>query len=379
MEKQIVDFVQSLYRTQGDIPLHVPFLQGNEKQFLNDCLSSTFVSSVGNLVGEFEKGLMNVTNSQSVVATVNGTSALHLCLKLAGVEANDLVITQPVTFVATCNAISYCGAEPVFVDVDLNTLSLCPLALASWLDENAFIDEAGSCRSLADDRQIKACIVMHTFGHPADLEGILKVLYKWNLVLIEDAAEALGSYYAGQHVGNFGAASALSFNGNKVITTGGGGAVLSNAELGKKAKHLSTTAKINDEYEFVHDRVGYNYRMPNINAALGCAQLEQLDFILNNKRRVALLYKEFFKGTEYRFIDEPKNCTSNFWLNGIIVEDKIVRNNVLKYANNLGVQARPIWRLMNKLPMYRHCHAGNLANSEWLADRVINLPSSVVT
>jgi dTDP-4-amino-4,6-dideoxygalactose transaminase len=288
-----------------------------------------------------------------------------------------LVVTQPLTFVATCNAIAYCGAEPLFIDVDLETLSLSPVALHAWLTENAFMDDEGVCRTRDSHRRISACVPMHTFGHPANLDGLLQVCRDWELPIVEDAAESLGSYYKGRHTGTFGTAGVISFNGNKIITTGGGGMILTGEALGGRAKHLTTTAKVQHPYEFFHDEVGFNYRLPNLNAALGCAQLEQLQDFLEIKRRLAMCYIDFFKDSGVRSIVEPRGCKSNYWLNGVYCEDTSQRDELLRKTNSAGVMTRPIWTLMYRLPAYAGALRGPVMNCEWLEARVLNLPSGV--
>lgn len=343
-----------------------------------DTIESTFVSSVGTFVDRFERDMANYTGSPRAVATVNGTAALHVGLKLAGVESGDLVVTQPLTFVATCNAIAYCNAEPVFVDVDRDTLGLSPAALEAWLDENAQVDAQGVCRTKLDGRAIRACVPMHTFGHPADLDGLCRVTRRWNIHMVEDAAESLGSFYKGQHTGTFGEIGTLSFNGNKIMTTGGGGMILSGEAAADRAKHLTTTAKKPHTYEYVHDEVGYNYRLPNLNAALGCAQLEQLESFIKAKRALATAYEIFFKGDSLQFVKEPAGCRSNYWLNAVICDSKQHRDSLLESTNKEGIMTRPIWALMNHLAMYQNCRRGDLSNAQWLEERVVNIPSSVV-
>ena len=378
MYDSLVRFVREQYRTQEFIPLHAPAFRGNESDYVQQTIDSTFVSSVGAFVDRFESDAAQYTGAQRAVATVNGTAALHASLLLAGVGQGDLVITQALTFVATCNAIAYCGAEPVFVDVDLDTLGLSPLALADWLEAYAWLDTDGYCRLKADQRRIAACVPMHTFGHPADLVGLVDVCRRWGLILVEDAAESLGSFYQGQHTGTFGQLGALSFNGNKIITTGGGGMILTDSETGAKAKYLTTTAKRPHPYEYVHDQVAFNYRLPNLNAALGCAQLEQLESFVASKRELAARYQSHLSGSDFRFVTEPEGCRSNYWLNALICPDRAFRDSLLQATNNAGVMTRPIWQLMCDLPMYAACQSDNLENSRWLADRVVNLPSSVL-
>ena len=377
MFDSLIKFVREQYRTNDFIPLHAPIFAGHERDYVVDTIESTFVSSVGAFVDRFERDMVDYTGSPRAIATVNGTAALHVGLHLAGVIPGDLVITQPLTFVATCNAIAYCGAEPVFVDVDRHTLGLSPAALGAWLDEHARLDSDGLCRLKDDDRVLRACLPMHTFGHPVELDDLLVLCTRWGLVLVEDAAESLGSLYKGRHTGTFGRLGTLSFNGNKIITTGGGGMILTDEPLGARAKHLTTTAKQPHPYEYVHDEVGYNYRLPNINAALGCAQLEQLEGFIVSKRALAARYAELLKGSELQFFQEPKDCRSNYWLNAVICENSERRDALLKVTNDSGVMTRPIWQLMSHLPIYARCLRGDLTNAEWLEARVVNLPSSV--
>ena len=378
MFDRLVSFIRDQYRTDETIPLHAPVFNGRERELLLDTIDSTFVSSVGKYVDRFEADIATLTSSPSAVAVMNGTAGLHVALELVGVAPGDLVVTQSLTFVATCNAISYCNAEPLFIDVDRKTLGLSPTALEAWLSEHAFIDDDGDCRTRVGHRRVKACLPMHTFGHPVDIDALIAVCKPWRLILVEDAAESLGSYYKGRHVGTFGKIGVLSFNGNKIITTGGGGMLLTDEGTGRRAKHLTTTAKLPHSYEFVHDAVGYNYRLPNLNAALGCAQLEQLPSFLASKRALAGRYSEFFKGSDLRLIVEPDDCYSNYWLNGVICQDRAQRDALLKSTNGAGVTTRPIWRLMTRLPMFAAALRGTLENAEWLEARVVNLPSSVL-
>lgn len=379
MSDQLIRFVRDYLGTNEFIPLHAPVFPGREKEYVADTIESTFVSSVGTYVDRFEQDMAGYTGSPKAVATVNGTAALHIALKLVGVEAGDLVITQPLTFVATCNAIAYCNAEPVFIDVDRDTLGLSATAMEAWLSEHTKLDAEGVCRTRADNKVVRACVPMHTFGHPADLDGLMSVTRRWNIALVEDAAESLGSFYKGKHTGTFGALGTLSFNGNKIMTTGGGGMILAGEALATRAKHLTTTAKKPHPFEYIHDELGYNYRLPNLNAALGCAQLEQLETFIEAKRALAAAYERFFSDTDLEFVKEPADCRSNYWLNAVICEDKAHRNELLETTNQQGVMTRPIWALMNHLAMYQSCRRGDLSNSEWLEARVVNLPSSVVS
>ena len=376
--QDIVDFIRELYQTTEFIPLHEPKFFGNERDYVIDCIDSTFVSSVGKYVDRFEQMMAEYTGAKYAVATVNGTAALHIALKLAGVNRGDEVVTQSLSFVATCNAISYCGAKPVFVDVDKDTLGLSPTSLREFLAANTNQTEEG-CINKTTGNRIAAVVPMHTFGHPCRIDEIARICEEFNIPLIEDAAESLGSYYQGKHTGTFGKLAAFSFNGNKTITTGGGGMIITNDEaLAKRAKHITTTAKQPHPYEFVHDEIGFNYRLPNINAALGCAQLESLPRLLESKRAIALSYQKFFANSNINFVSEPINSKANYWLNALILEDKQAREEFLKEMNEAGVMTRPIWRLMNELPMFRDCQSSDLSNAKWLEDRVVNIPSSAI-
>lgn len=376
---KIVQFIRQTYnQSEGFIPLHAPVFKGNEKKYLEECIDSTFVSSVGKFVDRFEEDMARFTNAKKAVVCVNGTNALHLALLLSGVKQGDEVITQPLTFIATANAISYCGAYPIFIDVDKDTLGLSPQALEDFLVENAEIKTDG-CYNKTTKRRIAAVVPMHTFGHPCRIDEIAEICKNYNIELIEDAAESLGSYYKNQHTGTFAKIGVLSFNGNKTITTGGGGMLLFNdEELARKAKHLTTQAKVPHAWEFIHDEIGYNYRMPNINAALGVAQLEQIDKYLKAKRKLAEAYKKFFAQTEIQFVEEPANSRSNYWLNSILLINREERDSFLKLTNESGIMTRPVWELMNRLPMFKDAQTGDLTNSEWLADRLVNISSSVI-
>ena len=375
--QNIIDFIQKTFNTKEFIPLHEPRFIGNEKKYLNDCIDSTFVSSVGKYVDTFEKEFALKVGSKYAVATVNGTAALHISLLLADVKSGDEVITQPLTFIATCNAISYIGAKPIFVDVDLDTIGLSPKSLKEFLKNNCEIVN-NQCINKTTGKTVKACVPMHTFGHPCRIEEIKEICDAWNIVLVEDAAESLGSYYKNKHTGTFGKLGAFSFNGNKIITSGGGGIIVTDDEvLAKRAKHLTTTAKIPHPYEYVHDEIGYNYRMPNLNAALLVAQLEQLDKFLESKRELASVYEEFFKDSDISFIKEPKDSQSNYWLQAVMLKNEDQRNEFLKFTNSKGIMTRPIWRLMNELEMFKDCQSTTLENSKYLEQRVVNIPSSV--
>jgi len=378
LNTSVVDFIRSIYKTDSFIPLHEPRFIGNEKKYLNECIDSTFVSSVGKFVDRFELQIAKYTGAKYAVATSNGTSALHISLLISGVESGHEIITQPLTFVATCNAINYCNAKPIFVDVDKDTMGMSPVALEIFLKENAIVKNH-QCLNKSTGKVIKACIPMHTYGHPCRINDIQKICKEWGITLIEDSAESLGSFYNEQHTGTFGELGVLSFNGNKIVTSGGGGCILTNnKELAKKAKHITTTAKEPHKWNFTHDVIGYNYRMPNLNAALLVAQLEQLNTFLKNKRLLAKSYEVFFKSNGLDFVSEPENSKSNYWLNSIILEDRNKRNLFLEETNSHGIMTRPIWTLMNKLPMFKEAQCGALTNAEWLEERVVNISSSVV-
>jgi len=378
MSAALVGFIRELYQSNEFIPLHAPTFAGNELKYVSETIESTFVSSVGKFVDEFERKMEGFTGTSKAVATVNGTAALHAALYMAGVKQGDYVITQALTFVATCNALYHMGAEPIFVDVAKVSLSLCPVALDNYLTENAFCNETG-CFHKASKRRISAVVPMHTFGHPAELDELVAVCQKWHITLVEDAAESLGSYYKGKHTGTIGELGALSFNGNKIITTGGGGMVLCrDAALGARTKHITTTAKVPHPYEFFHDEPGFNYRLPNLNAALGCAQMEVLPRFLQQKRQLAERYKTFFADTEFSFVVEPDYAQSNYWLNAVICPDTQSRDQLLKNTNESGVMTRPIWKLMHRLPMFQKAHRGDLTASEWIEGHLINLPSSPI-
>ena len=378
MFDDFVGFVRGIYEKEGVIPLHEPLFIGNEKQYLNECIDSTYVSSVGKFVNKFEEKIAEYTGSKFVIATTNGTSALHISLLLSGLGTEDEVITQPLTFVATCNAIHYCGANPIFIDVDKETMGLSPDSLNLFLSENAIVKN-NQCFNKSSGKKIKACIPMHTFGLSCRISEIREICDKYKIILIEDATESLGSFYKNKHTGTYGQMGVMSFNGNKIITGGGGGCILTDDEdLAKKARHLTTTAKIPHKWEYSHDMIGYNYRMPNINAALLIAQFERLENFLINKREIAMSYKGFFKDKSYRFVEEPANSQSNYWLNAIILKDKEERDLFLDKTNSKGVTTRPIWTLMHKLTMHQGLECDGLKNAEWLEDRVVNIPSSAI-
>ncbi|CDT99845.1 putative aminotransferase [Vibrio coralliirubri] len=374
----IVEFVRDTYKTDEFIPLHAPTFNGNEKAYVMETIESTFVSSVGKFVDDFERKIEAYTGAAKAVATVNGTAALHAALYMADVQRGDLVITQALTFVATCNALYHMGAEPIFVDVSPVSLGLCPKAIDAFLSEHAEVTKTG-CIHKNTGKRIKAVVPMHTFGHPVELDELVAVCLKWNLVLVEDAAESLGSFYKGKHTGTIGDVSAVSFNGNKIITTGGGGMVLCKTqELGARTKHVTTTAKVPHPYEFFHDEPGFNYRMPNLNAALGCAQMEMIEQYLIQKRSLANQYISLFEGTDIKFVVEPKYAKSNYWLNAIICPDVELREHILQETNAAGVMTRPIWKLMHRLPMFENAMCGDLTQSEFIEAHLVNLPSTPI-
>jgi len=422
----VIDFILSLYPNRETVPLHEPYFGGNEKKYVLDCIESTFVSSVGKYVDRFEEMIKDFTGAKYAIATVNGTSALHIALKLAGVREGDLVITQPLTFIATCNAISYCGAEPIFVDIDPDTLGMSPDSLENWLSANTIVqndacylkevhefaqintdlkeveevhestnyhelsqinnnikelrkDNSSKFVEICGQKKIAACVPMHTFGNPCKIDQIIDICNRYHIPVVEDAAESIGSYYKGKHTGTFGKLGILSFNGNKTITTGGGGMILTDDDqLGPLAKHLTTTAKKPHPWKFEHNMIGYNYRLPNINAALGCAQIEMLPEILKNKRETAQIYQDFFKTiADVEFITEPEDCISNYWLNAILLKDIKERDTFLEQANAQKVMCRPAWILMNKLEMFSHCIKTDIPVSSKIEEQLINIPSSM--
>ena len=378
MFQQTINFIHELYGTDDFVPLSVPRFIGNEKKYLEECIDTTFVSSIGKFVDRFEEEIAHYTGATKSVVCVSGTNALHMAMLLVGVVRDDEVLTQALTFIATCNAISYIGAHPVFIDVDRSTMGLSPDAVKNWLAKNAEYRD-GQCYNKHTGRRVKACVPMHTFGHPVRIVELADICHEYNIELVEDAAESVGSRYKNVHTGLFGKIGALSFNGNKTITTGGGGMLLfTDTELAAEAKHLTTQAKIPHRWEFRHDQIGYNYRMPNINAALGCAQLEHLDEFIADKRKTATAYKEFFKNVNgIDFFTEPTDCFSNYWLNAVILKNRDTQQTFLQETNDHGVMTRPIWELMNRLPMFECCEHDSLKNTLWFADRVVNIPSSV--
>lgn len=378
MFESIVRFIRDLYNTNGPVPLHEPRFMGNEKRYLAECIDSTYVSYLGEFVGRFEDMVKEFTGARHAIATANGTLALHAALVLVGVKPGDEVLTQSLTFVATVNAISHCGARPVFIDSEKETLGISPEALDDFLDRETEMKGDGSCYNRKTKKRIAACVPVHVFGHPVRIDEILSICVKRNIPVVEDAAESLGSFYKKRHAGTFGKIGILSFNGNKIITTGGGGMILTDDDhSAQAAKHITATAKLPHKWEFIHDEVGYNYRMPNINAAVGCAQMENLPKFLESKRDIANKYEMFFKKLGIAFFSEKENCRSNYWLNAILLNDRKERDDFLAFCHENQVMSRPVWMLTNKLPMYRDCQATDMSNAQWLEDRIVNIPSSV--
>ena len=375
--KEIIDFVKLQYPKQSFIPLHAPVFNGNEKLYVLDTIDSTFVSSVGAYVDKFEIMLADLSKTQKAVAIVNGTSALQVALRLSGVQNGDEVLTQALTFIATINAIIYNGASPVFLDVDIDTMGLSPNAVQAFLEEFGELRE-GVCYNKKTNRKIAACMPMHTFGFPVHLDELIAICKKWNILIVEDAAESIGSEYKGMPTGSFGKLGVFSFNGNKIVTSGGGGAIVTNdLDLGIKAKHLTTTAKVPHPYEYVHDEIGYNFRMPNLNAALACAQIEQLDSFIQNKRTLALEYNTFFKTMGINFRTELPNTKANYWLMCLQLDNKKERDIFLKETNENNVMTRPIWQLIFKSPIYSSFQRDAQENAIYLEERIVNIPSSV--
>jgi len=375
--RKIVDFIKRLYK-KDIVPLHEPIFVENEEKYVLDAIRSSYVSSIGEYVDKVEKFMADFTGSKYAIATVNGTSALHIALLLSGVKENTEVITQPLTFVATCNAISYCGAYPTFVDVDNDTLGMSPESLESFLAENCLFKDDGVYNKLTN-RKITAIVPMHTFGYPCKIDKIIEIADRYNIPVVEDAAESLGSFYKGKHTGTFGKFGIISFNGNKIVTSGGGGVILTSDEvLAKKAKHLTTTAKVPHKWKYYHDEIGFNYRMPNLNAALLLAQLENLEKFLKIKRNLAMKYKEFFDWLGVEFFTEPEYATSNYWLNAIFLRDRKEKDEFLEFSHENGVLCRPVWVLMNKLPMYKDCFSYKLENVYKIEERLVNIPSGVI-
>ncbi len=377
MFNTIISAIKGHHANTGFIPLHAPVFQGNEEAYVLETIRSTFVSSVGEFVSRFEKELEQITGAGQAVACVNGTAALQVALQLVGVTCGDYVLTQSLSFVATSNAIAHAGATPIFVDVERESMGMCPRALQSFLETSCERTATGVVYK-QNKRPVVACVPMHTFGHPCKIQEIAAICEEWGLSLVEDAAEALGSSVGGKHCGTFGAIGTLSFNGNKTITTGGGGALLFNDKtLGSRAKHLTTTAKVQHPWAFFHDNVAWNYRMPNLNAALGCAQLEQLPAFIATKRGHAAFYQQLFAPTPWQFMPEPKGTHSNYWLCAVLLTNAQERDQFLEASNAAGVMTRPAWAPLHTLPMYEQCPRGPLENTLFLAERLVNLPSGI--
>jgi aminotransferase in exopolysaccharide biosynthesis len=375
--KDTILFIQDIYKTLDFIPLHAPTFGGNEKKYLLETIDSTFVSSVGAYVDQFEDSIATISKTKKAIAVVNGTSGIQVALRLVGVKPGDEVITQALTFVATANAIAYNNASPIFLDVDIDTMGLSPKAVADFLEEFGELREDG-CYNKKSGKKISACLPMHTFGFPVHMDELIEVCIAWKIPIIEDAAESLGSEYKNKPTGSIGELGVFSFNGNKIVTCGGGGAIVTNNEsLGVKGKYLTTTAKVPHAFEFYHDELGYNFRMPNLNAALACAQLEQLDLFLKNKRTLALEYKAFFDDSGIKFRTETPNTKANYWLMCIELENQKERDLFLSETNNSKVMTRPIWQLMYRLPMYNNCQRDGQLNAQFLEERIVNIPSSV--
>ncbi len=377
MYNDIVNHIKSVYPNQEFIPLHEPRFIGNDRKYVLDAIDSTFVSSVGKYVDRFEEMMRDYTGAKYAIAIVNGTAALHMALILADVKRGDLVITQPLSFIATCNAISYLGAEPLFVDVDRKTLGMSAEKLKLFLEKETEIRNK-ECFHKKSGKRIKACVPMHTFGHPVEIDKIVELCKQFEVTLIEDAAESLGSTYKNKQTGTFGLMGTYSFNGNKTVTCGGGGAIVTDDErIAKLAKHLTTQAKVPHKWEFNHDHIGYNYRMPNLNAALACAQLEKLNDFITDKRNLANSYNTFFSTNKNcEFISEPENAKSNYWLNAVMLPGLKERNDFLQFTNDNGVMTRPVWNLMTELPMFKNCIAQDIEEAKFIADRLVNIPSS---
>lgn len=373
----IIDHIRELHNTREDIlPLHEPRFLGNERKYVMDCIDSTFVSSVGQYVIDFEEKIKAYTGAKYAIAVVNGTAALHLSLILAGVKSNDLVVTQALSFVATANAIKYTGATPYFTDVDRETLGMSPKALRKFLDHVEVRNNIPYY--IPTGQKVGAVVPMHTFGFPCEIDVIADLCSDYNIPLIEDAAESLGSIYKERHTGTFGLLGAYSFNGNKTITSGAGGIIVTNDDtLGPLAKHLSTQAKQPHKWEYKHDMLGYNYRCPNLNAALACAQLEKLEDFIADKRELAGKYKVFFQSENIAFIEEPEHTRSNYWLNAILMESKEERDLFLQVTNEAGVMTRPVWALLHRLEYLKDSMHDSLENSLYIEERLVNIPSSV--
>ena len=376
---KITDYIKSLYPEMDPVLLHCPQFLGNEKKYLNECIDTKFVSYVSHFVTDMEDQIKKLTGAKCAVAMVSGTEALHMAMVAAGVKAEEEVISQPLTFAATSAVIVNSGAIPVYVDVDRDTMGMSPASLKQFLENNTK-HEGGKCINKSTGRVISACIPMHTFGHPCRIDEIRTICDEHNIMLIEDSAESVGSFYKNKHTGTFGKVGILSFNGNKTLTTGGGGMLITDdEELAARAKYLSTTAKEPAKWGYYHKEAGWNLRMPGVNAAIGAAQLEYFDKIIKNKRETAAMYKKFFAELGIPFVTETENSRANYWLNAIFLKDRAEREEFLEFTNSNGVQTRPIWTLMYKMPPYEHCERTEMQNAEWLEDHLVNIPSSVRT
>ena len=378
MFSDFVQFVREIYNSEGFISLHAPIFSGKEREYVMDTINSTFVSSVGEYVTKFENEFATYTGTRYAIATVSGTAALHLALLTSGVRPGDEVLTQSLTFVATCNAISYCGAAPAFIDVERETLGISPDILEEFLEQKTEVRDDGKCWNIESNKRISACVPVHNFGHPSNIKAILKICKKNNIVMIEDAAESLGSLLNGKHTGTFGSMGVFSFNGNKIVTTGGGGMIVTDDEhLAKMVKHRSTTAKIPHPWLFIHDELGFNYRLPNINAALGCAQLEYIEYFVNQKRILSNRYLDWFDKYNYELVREKKGSRANYWFNALLTKNLRERDSFLEFTNNSGVMTRPAWTPMHTLNMYSSCSRTELSMTEWLEERIVNIPSGI--
>ncbi len=372
----IISIIRHYFKNASSIPLHTPNLDENDQKAVFEVVGTSYVSSIGEAVSNFGSAIAEFTSAEAAVPLSSGTAALHAAMHLANVSEGDYVITQPLSFVATTNAILYCHAKPIFIDIDKSTLGLCPHALENWLTKYAFVDDQSVCRFKRDRKIIKACVPMHTFGHAVKIDLIAAVCDKWCLSLIEDCAESLGTFVSGKHTGTFGRFGTLSFNGNKIITTGGGGAILCKREDLDIVRHVTSTAKIPHKIEFEHDMMGFNYRMPNLNAALGIAQIGKLPRLLKEKRKLAEYYRKELEGSEFLFVDEPTGTESNFWLNSVLCPTPQARNSLLAETNKAGIQARPAWKLLSRLDYLKHYPRDNLANAIYMSERLVNLPST---
>ncbi len=382
MNNQWLEFADNVKQFYGKefVPLHEPTFNDKEVEYVTDCVKTGWVSSVGAYVNRFEEDLAKFVGVKRAVAVVNGTAALHIALKVAGVKAEDEVLMPSLTFIAAANAVSYLGAVPHFIDVSMNTLGVDADKLKIYLEQIGKLQN-NQLYNRETGRRISALVPMHTFGHAADIEGLLKVCEMYNLTLVEDAAESLGSYYNGKHTGSFGKVSAFSFNGNKIMTTGGGGAIVTDDDaIADYAKHLTTTAKIPHRWAYEHDEIGFNYRMPNINAALGCAQLEKMPLFIQQKRELKKQYEQWLAGIEgVQLFEEPANTRSNYWLQTILLDEQFNRDEVLGFLNEQGVMSRPIWNPMHHLAIYQNCPKSDLSVTDQLNMRVVNIPSTPIS